>query len=96
MRDYVASALDLVIHVARLSDGTRKVVRVTEVAGMEGDVVTMQDIFVYEQEGVDEDGRVIGYHRATGVRPKFSERLERGGIRLDADMFNPSRRQAVH
>ena len=96
MRDYIASALDLVVHVARLSDGTRKVVRVTEVAGMEGDVVTMQDIFVYEQEGVDKDGRVIGYHRATGVRPKFSERLARGGIRLDADMFNPSRRQAVH
>jgi pilus assembly protein CpaF len=95
MRDYISSALDMVIHVARMSDGTRKVVRVTEVAGMEGDIVTMQDIFVFEQEGVDKEGRVLGYHRATGIRPKFSERLERGGIRLDAEIFNPARRQAV-
>jgi pilus assembly protein CpaF len=95
MRDYIASALDAIIHVARLSDGTRKVVRVTEIVGMEEDVITSQDIFVFEQEGVEKDGRVRGYHRATGVRPKFSERLLRAGIELPGDLFNPAKRQAV-
>ncbi len=95
MRDYIASALDLVIHVARLSDGTRRVVRVTEIVGMEEEVVTTQDIFVWEQEGIDADGRVAGYHRATGVRPKFSERLLRAGIHLGMEVFDPAKRQAV-
>jgi len=95
MRDYVASALDVIIHLSRLSDGSRKILRVTEVVGMEEDVVTTQDIFVFEQEGIDKDGKVIGYHRATGVRPKFADRLRRAGIDLDSDLFNPSKRQAV-
>jgi pilus assembly protein CpaF len=95
MRDYVASALDMIVQVARLSDGTRKVVRLTEVVGMEEEVITSQDIFVYEQEGVDADGRVLGHHRATGVRPKFSERLLRSGIELGMDVFDPGHRQAV-
>jgi pilus assembly protein CpaF len=95
MRDYVASALDLMIHVARLSDGTRKVTRVTEVVGMEEDVVTTQDIFVFEQQGIDADGRVHGFFRATGIRPKFSERLERAGIHLGPEVFDPSRREAA-
>jgi pilus assembly protein CpaF len=95
MRDYIASALDAIVHVARLSDGTRKVVRVTEIVGMEEDVITSQDIFIFEQEGLDKDGRVRGYHRATGVRPKFSERLLRAGIELPGDLFNPAKRQAV-
>ena len=95
MRDYIASALDMIVQVARLSDGTRKVVRLTEVVGMEEDVITSQDIFVFEQEGVDPDGRVLGHHRATGVRPKFSERLLRSGIELGLEVFDPSRRQAV-
>src|SRR5213593_3640108 len=95
MRDYIASALDAIVHVARLSDGTRKVVRVTEIVGMEEDVITTQDIFTFEQEGVDKEGRVRGYHRATGVRPKFSERLLRAGIGLPGDLFNPEKRQAV-
>jgi pilus assembly protein CpaF len=93
MRDYIASALDLVIQLARLSDGTRKLVRVTEIVGMEEDVVTTQDIFVFEQEGIDKDGRVRGFHRATGVRPRFSERLERAGIHLPLELFDPSRKQ---
>jgi pilus assembly protein CpaF len=93
MRDYIASALDLVIQLARLSDGTRKLVKVTEIVGMEEDVVTTQDIFVFEQQGVDQDGRVRGYHRATGVRPQFSERLERAGVHLPQDLFDPSRKQ---
>ncbi len=94
MRDYIAAALDMMVHLSRLSDGTRKVVRVTEVVGMEEDVVTTQDIFVFEQEGIDKDGRVVGFHRATGVRPKFADRLARAGIQLNRDIFDPSKRQA--
>jgi pilus assembly protein CpaF len=95
MRDYIASALDMCIHLARLSDGTRKVVRVTEIVGMEEDVVTTQDIFLFEQEGIDKDGRVMGHHRATGVRPKFAERLARAGMPLPPALFDPSKRQAT-
>ncbi|MFQ5520764.1 MAG: CpaF family protein, partial [Candidatus Methylomirabilia bacterium] len=95
LREYISSALDMIIHVARLSDGTRKVVRVTEIAGMEEAVVSTQDIFLFEQEGIDKDGRVLGFHRATGVRPKFSDRLAQAGIDLGPEVFDPSRRQAV-
>jgi pilus assembly protein CpaF len=95
LREYVASALDLVIHLARLSDGTRKVVNVTEVVGMEQEVITTQDIFVFEQEGVDPEGRVQGFHRATGIRPRFTDRLLRTGIALDQAVFDPTRRQAT-
>ena len=95
MRDYIASALDLMVHLARLSDGTRKVTRVTEIVGMEEDVITTQDIFVFEQQGIDADGRVHGFYRATGIRPKFSERLERAGIHLGPEVFDPARRQAI-
>ncbi|HEY4719457.1 MAG TPA: CpaF family protein, partial [Candidatus Methylomirabilis sp.] len=83
------------IHVSRLSDGTRKVIRVTEIAGMEEAVVTTQDIFLFEQEGIDKEGRVLGFHRATGVRPMFAERLESAGIQVDPKVFDPSRRQGV-
>src|SRR6266446_6418978 len=93
LRDYIAGALDLVVHLSRLSDGTRRVVRVTEVVGMEEDVVTTQDIFLFEQQGIDADGRVLGFHRATGVRPHFSDRLLRAGIQLDPEVFDPSKRQ---
>jgi pilus assembly protein CpaF len=95
LRDYIAGALDLVIHLSRLSDGTRRIVRVTEVVGMEEDVVTTQDIFLFEQQGIDADGRVLGFHRASGVRPHFTDRLARAGIQLDPDVFDPSKRQAV-
>jgi len=96
LREYISSALDMIIHVARLSDGTRKVVRVTEVVGMEESVITTQDIFVFEQQGIDKQGNVIGFHRATGVRPKFTERLIRAGIELTPEFFDPAKRQAVH
>jgi pilus assembly protein CpaF len=92
MRDYIASALDLIIQLARLSDGTRRLTRVTEIVGMEEDIITTQDIFVFEQQGIDEQGRVRGYHRATGVRPRFSDRLERAGIHLPSELFDPSKR----
>ena len=95
IREYVAAALDMVVHLARLSDGTRKVIRVTEVTGMEEEVITAQDIFVFEQQGVDQDGRVRGFYRATGVRPKFSERLQQTGIRLGAELFDPANRITV-
>jgi pilus assembly protein CpaF len=95
LREYISSALDMVVHVARLSDGTRKVVRVSEVVGMEEAVITTQDIFLFEQQGIDKQGQVIGFHRATGVRPKFTDRLMRAGIELSSEIFDPSRRQAV-
>jgi pilus assembly protein CpaF len=95
LREYISSALDMIIHVARLSDGTRKVVRVSEVIGMEEAVITTQDIFLFEQQGIDKAGQVIGFHRATGVRPKFTDRLIRAGIDLSPEVFDPSQRQAV-
>jgi pilus assembly protein CpaF len=95
IREYVSSALDMVIHLARLSDGTRKIVRVTEITGMEEQVITTQDIFLFEQQGVDEQGRVRGFHRASGIRPRFAERLGQAGITLSADLFDPHRRQAT-
>src|SRR5439155_14275265 len=87
IREYVTSALDLIIHLARLSDGTRRISRVTEVVGMEEDVITTQDVFVFEQKGVDGAGRVIGAHHATGVRPRFAERLNQAGIPLLREVF---------
>jgi pilus assembly protein CpaF len=95
LREYISSALDMIIHVARLSDGTRKIVRVCEVVGMEEAVITTQDIFLFEQQGIDKQGHVVGFHRATGVRPKFTDRLMRAGIELSAEVFDPSRRQEV-
>jgi pilus assembly protein CpaF len=95
MRDYIASALDMIVHVARLSDGGRKITRVTEVVGMEEDVVTTQDIFLFEQEGIEREGRVVGYHHATGVRPKFTDRLIRAGVALPSELFEPGRRASV-
>jgi len=91
IREQIASAIDLVIHEDRLRDGSRKVVNITEVAGMEGDVVTMSDIFVFEQTGF-EKGRVIGQLRPTGLRPKFMDKLESAGIHIPASVFGRSRR----
>jgi pilus assembly protein CpaF len=95
LRDYIASALDIVVHVGRLSDGTRKLMRVCEITGMEEDVVTTQDIFLFEQEGLDEDGQVLGAHRATGIRPKCTDRLLRTGIKLGPEMFDPGPRSRM-
>ncbi len=86
IREQVASAIDLIIHQERMRDGDRKVVQITEVSGMEGDVITMTDIFVFEQTGY-EDGRVIGRFRPTGLRPKFIEQIEAAGIHLPAATF---------
>jgi pilus assembly protein CpaF len=87
MRRQISSALDLVIQVSRLSDGTRKVVSLAEVTGMEGDVVTMQDLFLFRKKGIRENGEVLGEFVATGIRPRFSERLAVSGIHLPMAMF---------
>ena len=87
MRQQIASAIDVVIQASRLSDGTRKIMSISEVVGMEGDIVTMQDIFVFEKTGLTETGRVTGRFRATGIRPKFYERLRASGMQLPASIF---------
>ncbi len=87
MRFMVSSALDLIIQTARLTDGTRKVTSISEVVGMEGEIITLQDIFVFEKRGIDQNGKVIGEFRATGIRPKFADRLEVAGIDLPDDLF---------
>jgi pilus assembly protein CpaF len=88
MRQQIASAIDVVVQTSRLSDGTRKLMSISEVVGMEGDVVTMQDIFVFERVGIGEKGKVLGRFRPTGIRPKFAERLKYAGIHLPASMFD--------
>jgi len=87
IRDQMASALQLILHLNRLQDGSRRVTHVTEVVGMEGQIITLQDIFEFKQEGIDADGRVVGRMRATGLRPKFAEKFERMGIHLPGGVF---------
>jgi pilus assembly protein CpaF len=87
MRQQIAAAIQLVVQQTRLSDGSRKVTSVSEITGMEGDIITMQEIFLFEKVGVTQDGKVIGRFRATGVRPKLCDRLRASGIHLPADMF---------
>jgi pilus assembly protein CpaF len=90
IREQIAAAVDLIIHVSRLKDGTRRVTHVTEVEGMEGEIITLQDIFLFDYGmGVDEEGVYKGRLKATGIRPTFSEDLENQGIRLPADLFDP-------
>jgi len=87
VRQQIASAVQVVIQVSRLSDGTRKVIQIAEISGMEGDVITMQDIFVFERHGIGEDEKVLGKFRASGIRPKFTERLKAYGIDLGSLLF---------
>jgi pilus assembly protein CpaF len=88
IRQQIASAVNVLVQAARLSDGSRRVVNLTEVTGMEGEVVTLQDIFVFEKRGLSPDGRVLGRFAATGIRPKFYEKLLAAGIRLRPDLFD--------
>jgi pilus assembly protein CpaF len=88
IRQQISSAVHLLVQAARLSDGSRRVVSLTEVTGMEGEVVTLQDIFVFEKRGLNPDGRVVGRFAATGIRPKFYEKFLAAGIRLRADLFD--------
>jgi pilus assembly protein CpaF len=87
IRQQVASALNLVVQVSRMADGTRKVTGITEITGMEGEVISMQDLFLFERTGLRDDGKVCGRFRATGIRPKCSDRLASSGVHLPMDMF---------
>ncbi len=92
VRQQIASAVDLIIQQSRLRDGSRKIVSISEIVGMEGEVITMSELFKFEQTGIGPSGKIIGTHKATGLRPMFSSRLEAAGFKLDAIVFgaNPS------
>jgi len=90
VRRQIASAVSLVIQISRFNDGTRRVTHMTEITGMEDDVVSMQDVFVFEKQGVGPDGRVLGAFTPTGIRPKFAEKLKASGIAVPASMFEHS------
>jgi len=87
VRQQISSAVDVIVQVSRLRDGTRKLTAITEVAGMEGDVVVLSDIFKFNQTGVDKDGKIIGQVKPTGIRPLFGPRLEAAGFKLGAEIF---------
>jgi pilus assembly protein CpaF len=87
MRQQVASAIDLVVQVARLSDGTRRLTSISEITGMEGETITMQEIFLFERTGIDSSGQVIGRFKPTGIRPRFAERLKACGLQLPRVFF---------
>jgi pilus assembly protein CpaF len=91
-RAQIASALHVVVQIGRLADGRRRVMSVSEVAGMEGEVITMQDIFRFKMEGRDENNLVVGHFEATGIRPKLMDELSNHGVLLSADLFRPDRR----
>jgi pilus assembly protein CpaF len=90
LRQQIASAIAIIVQISRMSDGTRRITYVTEITGMTGDVVAMQDIFVFEKLGIDVGGRVLGRFKATGVSPKFAERLKKAGIVLPPNIFEHS------
>ncbi|EML1598500.1 MULTISPECIES: CpaF family protein [Burkholderia] len=90
MRQQIASAISVVVQAARLTDGKRKIVSIQELTGMEGDIINMQEIFTFKRTGVDRDGSVRGHFCATGVRPKFAERLQAFGINLPDSLYDPS------
>jgi len=92
IREQISSAINLVVHQSRMRDGTRKIVAITEVSGMEGDVITMTDLFVFEQTGV-ENGQIIGRLRPTGLRPKFMDTIEAAGIHLPPSIFGIGERR---
>lgn len=88
MKRYISSAIDVIIQATRLVDGSRKVISIAEVSGMEGEMITMQEIYGFEQIGISADGKVEGYHTARGIRPKFAEKIERMGCPFPAEMFH--------
>ncbi len=93
IRKQIASAVSLVLQMARFNDGTRRLTQITEITGMESDVVSMQDLFVFEKQGISSEGRVLGTFSATGIRPKFAERLKAVGFDLPINMFDQTRRR---
>ncbi len=93
VQDQIAAAIDLVVHTARLSDGTRKVLDIEEIVGMEGDMITMQPLYVFRQQGFDGEGRVRGYFTATGAVPRFVNELKERHIDVDMDLFQPEKQE---
>ena len=91
IRQQISSAISVVVQVSRLQDGKRKLLSIQEITGMEGDIITMQEIFTYSQTGIDEDGVIQGHFHATGIRPKFTERLKAFGVVLRDELFDPTR-----
>jgi len=87
IRQQISSAVNLLVQASRMSDGSRRVTSITEVTGMEGEVITLQDIFVFEKRGLTPEGTIVGRFAATGIRPKFYEKLLSAGIRLRSDLF---------
>jgi pilus assembly protein CpaF len=87
IREQISSAIDIIVHQSRLQDGSRKITYITEVLGMEGDIITLQDVFVFNQAGIDEKGKVMGSHRATGLKPRCLNKLAAAGIHLPPDTF---------
>jgi pilus assembly protein CpaF len=89
LRHYISSALNIIVHVSRLSDGTRRLTSLQEITGMEGEVITLQEIFSFEQTGIAADGTVKGRFQATGIRPRFVERFQALGLCLPSELFDP-------
>jgi pilus assembly protein CpaF len=92
IREQVSSAINVIVHQERMRDGSRKIVNISEISGMESDIITMTDIFNYEQTGV-ENGQIIGRLRPTGLRPKFMDRIEASGIHLPPSIFGIGERR---
>jgi pilus assembly protein CpaF len=90
-RRQIASAIDVVLQISRLSDGTRKVISISEITGLEGDIISMQEIFAFRRTGLAENGAVLGDFLATGIRPRLSERLAASGVNLPPSMFESTR-----
>jgi pilus assembly protein CpaF len=90
IRDQMASALQLIVHQARMKDGVRRITHITEVVGMEGDIITLQDLFLFDYNaGIDEEGKFRGGLRPTGLRPRFVEHLADLGVKIPTDVFTP-------
>ena len=89
IREQISSAIDVIVQQSRLRDGSRRITHITEVQGMEGDVITMQDIFVFKQTGKDENGTILGEITPTGIKPKFAEKFDKLGMILPPDLFTP-------
>jgi pilus assembly protein CpaF len=87
VRQQIASAIHAIVQIARLSDGSRKVMSITELTGMDGEMIALRDLFVFDRHGIDEAGKVLGRYKATGVRPHFAERLAAAGCRLRPTLF---------
>jgi pilus assembly protein CpaF len=92
VREQISSAIQLIIQQARLRDGSRKIIALSEITGMEGDKVVLQEIFRFVEEGADSNGRIVGQLRATGIRPRFMTKLEAVGFKASPDFFAPARR----